>query len=199
MEVGGAVGGRFARLAAPPSCPLAHHHPSSSAIFVRAQARKHNEHVLPLRYSVLTGFGASTQQAARIARMQAHLAMALQRRAAELEQATPQLQRPRVIVALREPLARGAPTAAGWLCLAGLYRKDGNHSEALWAARMVQSPAYPFLFFSCIIALIITVKMGIYTVGIIMIDFNASATGLTIVCVLLIHDCEAHETKQQAG
>ena len=51
--------------------------------------------------------------------MQVHLAMALQRRASELEQTAPQLQRPRVIAALRAPLTRGVPTAVGWLCLAG--------------------------------------------------------------------------------
>lgn len=84
--------------------------------------------------------------------MQVHLAMALQRRASELEQSAPQLQRPRVVTALRAPLIRGVPTAAGWLCLAGLYRKDGNPSEALWAARMVRTSHSPLMFGYVVIA-----------------------------------------------
>jgi cytochrome c-type biogenesis protein CcmH/NrfG len=81
--------------------------------------------------------------------MQVHLAMALHRRAAELEQSAPQLQRPRIIRVLRQGLRRGVPTAAGWLCLAGLYRKDRNPSEALWAARMVLSSLSTWVLILC--------------------------------------------------
>eukprot|EP00892_Ulva_mutabilis_P012850 jgi/Ulvmu1/9938/UM058_0021.1 len=66
---------------------------------------------------------------------QVHLAMALLRRAPELQQSAQQLQRPRIIRMLRSALARGVPTAAGWLCLSELYRKEGSPKEALSASR----------------------------------------------------------------
>lgn len=61
--------------------------------------------------------------------------MALIRHAAELEQNAAQLQRPRIIGALRSALNRSVPTAAGWLCLAQLYLKDNNPREAFAAAK----------------------------------------------------------------
>lgn len=67
--------------------------------------------------------------------------MALLRRAPELEQSAQHAQRPRVIHMLRGGLRAGVPTAAGWLCLAELCRKDGNPQEALSAARQARPRA----------------------------------------------------------
>jgi hypothetical protein len=67
--------------------------------------------------------------------VQVHIAMALNRRSAELEPSADQLQRPRVIRSLCAALPRGVPTAAGWLCLARLQRKSGNPKEAYAAAK----------------------------------------------------------------
>lgn len=69
--------------------------------------------------------------------------MALLRRAPELEQSVQQQQRPRIIHMLRNALYRGVPTAAGWLCLAELCRKEGLAAEALSAARQVSAPPLP--------------------------------------------------------
>ena len=52
-----------------------------------------------------------------------------------LEGHTKQKQRGRIVTTLEHALAKGVPTAAGWLTLAEMYLKDGQAAAALKAAR----------------------------------------------------------------